>query len=195
MSFSVTKVATKITNMKNHKIIITLLISAFTTILSVHAQDGSKKNPAFEKMKTILGKWEGTLERAGKKIHLQTQYRLIGGGVSIVEDWIEDGEEMITVYHNKNGQLNAIHFCALGNAPAFTLSSMRDDTLTFTFDPICGLNATKERFVTRMVYRIKGDNPTEIYSEGVSDGLPVDGEEGEVVGKVTLTKVDEWSKN
>ncbi|MDG1893029.1 MAG: hypothetical protein P8L18_17135 [Verrucomicrobiota bacterium] len=181
--------------MKNHKIIITLLISAFTTILSVHAQDGSKKNPAFEKMKTILGKWEGTLERAGKKIHLQTQYRLIGGGVSIVEDWIEDGEEMITVYHNKNGQLNAIHFCALGNAPAFTLSSMRDDTLTFTFDPICGLNATKERFVTRMVYRIKGDNPTEIYSEGVSDGLPVDGEEGEVVGKVTLTKVDEWSKN
>ena len=133
------------------------------------------------------------MERSGKKIHLQTQYRLIGGGVSIVEDWIEDGEEMITVYHNKNGQLNAVHYCALGNAPTLALSSMDSDSLTFTFDPICGLNPKKERFVTRMLYRFKGGNPTEMYSEGVSDGISVDGEEGEVIGKVTLTKVDEWS--
>ena len=181
--------------MKTSKITIALLISTIVFVLPSLAQDNAKQNPAFEKMKNILGKWEGTLERSGKKIHLQTQYRLIGGGVSIVEDWIEDGEEMITVYHNKNGQLNAVHYCALGNAPTLALSSMDSDSLTFAFDPICGLNPKKERFVTRMLYRFKGESPTEMYSEGVSDGISIDGEEGEVTGKVTLTKVDVWSKN
>ena len=175
------------------KMMVSVLVLAFAMALSVQVE-GETNNEAFEKMKTILGKWEGTLHRAGKAIHLQTQYRLIGGGVSIVEDWIEDGDEMITVYHNKNGRLSAVHYCALGNAPAFTLESMENDKLTFVFDSICGLDSKNERFVNRMVYHFEGDNPTEIRQWGAADGPPANGEEGYVVGRVTLRKVDEWTK-
>ena len=84
------------------------------TVVSLQAQNAQSskpQSPGFEKMKTLVGKWEGKLGVPTGN-HTCTQYRVIGGGVSIVEDWIEDDEPMITVYHDKRGNLSAVHYCA-----------------------------------------------------------------------------------
>ncbi len=99
-----------------HVCLLTLMVMAATaaSLQAQNTQSSKPQSPGFEKMKTLVGKWEGKLERSnGETVHLRTQYRVIGGGVSIVEDWIEDDEPMITVYHDKRGNLSAVHYCAL----------------------------------------------------------------------------------
>ena len=98
---------------------------------------------------------------------------------------------MITVYHDKRGNLSAVHYCALGNAPALNMSSLDEGKIAFTFDPICGLDAKKERFVNAFHYEFNGEEPTVMHFVGVVDGVG----EGKVTSKATLKKVAEWSKN
>ena len=62
--------------MKTSKIAIALFISTIAFVLPSLAQDNAKQNPAFEKMKNNLGKWEGTLERSGKKIHQKENMKI-----------------------------------------------------------------------------------------------------------------------
>jgi len=177
-----------------HVCLLTLMVMAATAVSlqAQNAQSSKPQSPGFEKMKTLVGKWEGKLERSnGETVHLRTQYRVIGGGVSIVEDWIEDDEPMITVYHDKRGNLSAVHYCALGNAPALNMSSLDEGKIAFTFDPICGLDAKKERFVNAFHYEFNGEEPTVMHFVGVVDGVG----EGKVTSKATLKKVAEWSKN
>ena len=170
-----------------------IIIAATTSTLQAqNAQSLKLQSPGFGKMKALVGKWEGKLERSnGETVHLRTRYRVIGGGVSIVEDWIEDDEPMITVYHDKRGNLSAVHYCALGNAPALNMSSLDEGKIAFTFDPICGLDAKKERFVNAFHYEFSGEEPTVMHFVGVVDGVG----EGKVTSKATLKKVAEWSKN
>ena len=124
-------------------------------------------------------------------MNLRTQYRVIGGGVSVVEDWIEGYEPMIAVYPDKGGNFSAVHYCALGNAPALNMSNLDEGKIAFTFDPICGLDAKKERFVNAFHYEFNGEKPTDMHFVGIVDVVG----EGKVTSKATLKKVAEWSQN
>ena len=58
------------------------------------------------------------------------------------------------------------------------MSSLDEGKIAFTFDPICGLDAKKERFVNAFHYEFNGEEPTVMHFVGVVDGV------GE--GKVTV---------
>ena len=107
-----------------------------------------KTSTAFNKLKQLVGDWEGKLERStGEVVDLKLSYKVISNGSVIVESAVEDGVEMITTYKDRFGKLTATHYCALGNQPTFNLSTMTDTTLDFDFDPICGLKKGEHKFV------------------------------------------------
>ena len=68
------------------------------------------------------------------------------------------------MYHDKNGQLTATHYCALGNAPSFTLSKKDKYNLSFAFDPLCGLKVGKDKFLHSLVWNYDPKKPNKLQS-------------------------------
>ena len=68
------------------------------------------------------------------------------------------------MYHDKNGQLTATHYCVLGNAPSFTLSKKDKYNLSFAFDPLCGLKGGKDKFLNSLVWNYDPKKPNKLQS-------------------------------
>ena len=92
---------------------------------------GSKE---FERMKGLVGAWEGTsnLPQDGEKVRVE--YRLSSGGSSVVETLFPGKpHEMISVYYDNQGQLTMTHYCALRNQPRLKLQNADAQNLRFMF--------------------------------------------------------------
>jgi hypothetical protein len=77
----------------------------------------------FERMKQLVGSWEGTSDmgKAGEKVRVE--YRLTAGGSALLETLFPgSGEEMVSVYHDRNGKLAMTHYCMLRNQPKMALA-------------------------------------------------------------------------
>jgi hypothetical protein len=131
----------------------TTLLPAFTTALLLagslwlNASEPEKKagSPEFERMKSLVGSWQGKTDIGQGPIDLVVQYRLLAGG-SVLEERCFAGtpNEMITMYYEKGGKLALTHYCIMGNRPGMFLKSADGKTLKFDFDKTCGINVTKE---------------------------------------------------
>ena len=148
-------------------IIILLTITAFT--VSVNAQSATlpevKTSDAFKQLQGFIGKWEGELTKYNGEVEsIETEFSLIANGSVIVERFTEGGSEVFTMYHDKNGQLTATHYCALGNAPSFTLSKKDKYNLSFAFDPLCGLKVGKDKFLNSLVWNYDPKKPNKLQS-------------------------------
>ena len=146
---------------------ITILLAITTFTVSANAQAETlpevKTSHAFKQMQGIIGKWKGKLTKdTGEVVRVETEFSLTANGSAIVERSFEDGIEVFTMYHDKNGQLIATHYCALGNAPSFTLSKKDKHTLIFAFDPTCGLKAGKDKFVNSLVMNYDPKKPNKL---------------------------------
>ena len=92
---------------------------------------GSKE---FERMKALVGVWEGTanMPKEGEKVRVE--YRLSSGGSSIVETLLPGkADEMVSIYYDNKGQLTMIHYCALRNQPRMKLQKADGKNLYFMF--------------------------------------------------------------
>ena len=66
----------------------------------------AEHHSAFDKMKQMVGTWEGKLTRVtGEVVDTRSEFRLISGGNTMVETLIEDGVEMLTTYTEHEGDL------------------------------------------------------------------------------------------
>jgi hypothetical protein len=95
----------------------------------------------FERMRGLVGTWEGTLEWSGARTgtgKLRVNYHLTGNGSALVEDLLmteSDVPMMTTVYHLDGADLRMTHYCAAMNQPRLK-ATMIDDTTgsaSFTF--------------------------------------------------------------
>ena len=148
-------------------LIIFLTITAFT--VSVNSQSETlpevKTSDAFKQLQGFIGKWEGELTKYNGEVEsIETEFSLIANGSAIVERFTEGGSEVFTMYHDKNGQLTATHYCALGNAPSFTLSKKDKYNLSFAFDPLCGLKVGKDKFLHSLVWNYDPKKPNKLQS-------------------------------
>jgi hypothetical protein len=92
---------------------------------------GSKE---FERMKGLVGVWEGTSNMPQEGAKVRVEYRLSSGGSAIVETLFPGtAEEMISVYHDNKGQLTMTHYCALRNQPRMKLQTADGQSLHFAF--------------------------------------------------------------
>ena len=92
----------------------------------------AKVNAGWERMKSLIGRWEGTAE--GNQVSVT--YKLVSNGTSLMEimDMPGESEAMITMYHPDGGELLATHYCASGNQPRLRLRSAGDPgMLDFAF--------------------------------------------------------------
>ena len=168
-----TSVPQKLNIYKMKLTVITLIaVFAHTTIFG---QEGSlqaelpviKTSKAFKQMEEIVGKWKGKMKQSdGKIIDVETEYKVIANGSAISQILIEDGLEMLTIFNDRNGTLGATHYCVLGNQPTLVLSNNTKTSLSFDFDPICGLKAGKDRFFNKHKISYNPEKPNVMIQTG-----------------------------
>lgn len=109
-----------------------------------------KGSAAFERMKSLVGKWSGESPEMGK---MNTEFRLIAGD-SVIEERFAQGTpmEMLSVYHDVNGKLTMTHYCMLRNQPRMKLAKATAGSLTFDLAPTPGLNVTKDKHMHGATY-------------------------------------------
>jgi YD repeat-containing protein len=75
-------------------------------------------SPQWDKLKSLVGEWEGQFTEGGEKMTTHISVRLTGDG-SAVMHWMDAGtpHEMITMFHMDKTDLLATHYCAGHNQP------------------------------------------------------------------------------
>jgi hypothetical protein len=123
-----------------------------------------KGSAAFERMKSLVGKWSAESPEMGK---MSTEFRLIAGD-SVIEERFAEGTpmEMLSVYHDVNGKLTMTHYCMLRNQPRMKVTKSTADSLTFDLAPTPGLNVQKDMHMHGATYTFLDANRFKL--EGVS---------------------------
>jgi hypothetical protein len=91
-------------------------------------------SPEFERVKQLVGTWEGTADmvKAGEKVRVE--YRLSAGGSALMETLFPgSGEEMVSVYYDQNGKLAMTHYCMLRNQPRMALTKADSQSFELVF--------------------------------------------------------------
>ncbi len=125
------------------------LLSAGDTASKVTGEE------AFEKMKTLVGSWEGTVASGIQS----ADFQLIANS-SVIMSRLSGGmpHDMHTMFHLDGSDLMATHYCAMRNQPRFVLVSAGDaNKLVFEFKD--GTNIKPgEVHMNRVVFIIDGAN-------------------------------------
>jgi len=86
----------------------------------------------FEKMKELVGVWEGTTDMGKGTQTIKATYELTSAGNAILERlFFGLPHEMVTVYHDFNGKLTLTHYCSLGNQPHMELMNPGENNMLF----------------------------------------------------------------
>jgi hypothetical protein len=87
-----------------------------------------------ERMKQLVGLWEGTSDMGKEGEKVRVEYRLTAGGSALVETLFPgSGEEMVSVYYDQKGKLAMTHYCMLRNQPHMTLRNADAQTIQLVF--------------------------------------------------------------
>ncbi len=100
----------------------------------------------FERMKELVGVWEGTADMGKGPETVKATYELTSAGNAIVEKlFAGTPHEMTTVYHDYMGKLAMTHYCSLGNQPHMELRNASENTMEFILSQkTSGLSSLQE---------------------------------------------------
>jgi len=128
-------------------------------------------SPEFERMKSLVGTWKGTVDMGQGPMEMVSQYRLIAGG-SVLEERCFAGtpQEMVTMYYDKAGKLAMTHYCVFGNRPAMILKSADSKTIRFDFDKTCGIDAKTESHMHALSIRFDDADTITASCKAIIDG-------------------------
>jgi hypothetical protein len=86
-------------------------------------------NPAWEKLKTLVGDWVGT---ENGDVHVS--YRLVSSGTALMET-LEGSHamQMITMYTPDGDAVLMTHYCSMGNQPRMRATRLADNKVTFGY--------------------------------------------------------------
>jgi hypothetical protein len=104
---------------------------AATVAAAAFAGDAATTSPGWEKLKTLVGEWEGTGDEHSGKAKLT--YRLLSNGSSLEETMETPETTMVTMYAPDHSRIVATHYCASGNQPRMAAKSLSGNTLDFEF--------------------------------------------------------------
>ncbi len=149
--------------MKMHTYIFTILIG-FLTFGSASADSGEHQlyegSKAFQQMKQLAGKWEGTVDMGKGPQKITASYRVTSAGSVLVETIFEGTpNEMITVYHDdKNKRLGLTHYCGLNNQPKMVLIGNKENALEFDLAGDAPIDAAHEPHMHALTLTFAGKN-------------------------------------
>ncbi|HMK60913.1 MAG TPA: hypothetical protein VK452_07185 [Dissulfurispiraceae bacterium] len=123
--------------MKKHCSLIVIALLALV-LIPVTGYSGDYQKAAvthssgFEKMKALVGVWEGKSDMGKGPETIRATYELTSSGNAVIERlFVGHPQEMVTVYYDFGGKLNMTHYCSLGNQPHMELINQGDNSLTF----------------------------------------------------------------
>jgi hypothetical protein len=123
---------------KLNSLLIVVVCLSFGGLLLAHAGDNQSTPSAgskeFERMKQLVGTWEGTSNMGKEGEKVKVEYRLTAGGSALVETLFPGTpEEMVSVYYDQDGKLAMTHYCMLRNQPHMILSKADPQTIDLVF--------------------------------------------------------------
>jgi len=136
--------------------------------------EAKKGSPEFERMKTLVGTWKGTVDIGQGPVEMISQYRLLAGG-SVLEErcFIGTPNEMITMFYDQGGKLALTHYCMMGNRPGMLLKSSDAKTIKFDFDKTCGINVKKESHMHALTIRFDDADTITASCKAFMDGKEI----------------------
>jgi hypothetical protein len=127
----------------------------------------TKANPAWEKMKTLVGAWEG---REGDQA-VSVTYTLVSNGTSLMESLTGAHDtNMVTMYAPDGDTVVATHYCAMGNQPRMRTRPGSDpNTLDFQFVDATNVRDANDHLMRRLVVTFKdGDHFQQAWTDRAS---------------------------
>ena len=112
-----------------------ILLSAALAPAQEHPSSVIATSPQWEKIKSLVGEWEGYMMENGQKMTTHISIRMTGDG-SAVMHWMDSGtpHEMITMFHLDKSELLATHYCAAHNQPRMrATASSKPGEVAFEF--------------------------------------------------------------
>jgi hypothetical protein len=126
---------------------ISLCLALFTVAaLASPAPD----SPAFARLKTLVGDWEGTYSGGGSS---KVNFRVGSGGSALLLTSDAGGaDEMLTVFHPDGDRLLATHYCSATTHPRMKLvPGAGPDQLAFEFVDATNLPSPEAGHMRRLV--------------------------------------------
>ena len=104
---------------------------ALAALAATASGGDAKATPAWEKMKSLVGTWQGHEGDAPVSV----TYSLVSNGTSLMESLnAEHDTNMVTMYSPDGETILATHYCAMGNQPRMRAKASGDaQTLAFEF--------------------------------------------------------------
>lgn len=134
-----------------------------------------KGSDEFERMKTLAGTWKGEVDMGQGTQPITVEYRVVSNGSAIEErTFAGTPMEMVTMYHDTGGKLTMTHYCSLHNRPGMVIKASDDDSITFDFDPTCGIDPTREMHMHSLKLQFDGDDELTQTWTHFEDGKPAE---------------------
>jgi hypothetical protein len=128
---------------------------AFLLVASAVPADPAT-SPAWEKMKSLVGEWDGTVSHGAETMPVTISYTLVSSGTSLMERLTTpDGADMVTMYHPDGSRIMMTHYCAGGNQPRMRAQVSKGDVdrLAFAFVDATNLPDPKVEHMRSLVVR------------------------------------------
>ena len=131
-------------------------------------------SPALERLKQLVGQWEGTMDMEKGPEKITASYSVTSGGSAIIETVFRGSpHEMVTIYHDDSKrQLSLTHYCMLKNQPKMVLIRQDENSLTFDLSKEADIDVAEERHMHAVTLTMDGpDRMTQRWME-YQDGKP-----------------------
>jgi hypothetical protein len=122
--------------------------------------EGLDAAQAFERLKGLAGRWEGTGGEVGKPGDpLVVEYAVTAGGTAVMEKlFAGQPYEMVTLFTLDGADLIATHYCSGGNQPRYRFeTSSAPGAVTMAFDGGTSLDPSKDAFIHDLRYDLSAD--------------------------------------
>lgn len=135
-----------------------LVVLCALILVSGGAARAGNPSPAFEKMKSRAGDWEGKMADGTTAA---VNYRVTSAG-SVVVETIMPGEpgEMVTLFHPDGDSVVATHYCAGQNQPRMRARNLSDagNKLAFTFLDVTNLASPDADHMREVVFTFQDND-------------------------------------
>lgn len=147
-----------------------MIIAVFTFLLTVipmqaqaqeaHEHKSYTGSEAFERLKKLVGVWEGTMDMGKGPQKITASYKLTAANSALVETVFEGApHEMVSIYHDdSNRLLTMTHYCAEHNQPKLTLTGMEDSKLTLDLAKDSDIDVAREMHIHSATILFNGND-------------------------------------
>jgi hypothetical protein len=135
-----------------------LILFAVSLVIAATAPAAPGANPAWEKLKSLTGEWQGTMAHGKETMPVSVSYTLVSSGNALMERLTTpDGSDMVTMYHPDGSRILMTHYCAGGNQPRMRaeIPSGEVRSLAFSFVDATNLASPEAEHMRNLVVRFQ----------------------------------------